>query len=282
MSIKLILDRSVFHGERFKDMAKRLRLLQSKSVISVYATPMLLKETVGLLLKDKRADEAREHLQFILGIPQGKWFGCNFKIFQHELGLMPLRKRYQFLSSKTERLWRQDIKGYIMGLTPNINNSISRDVQENQMRKYNTREIGKYFRSKRPLGLKSVNREKIPEIWEELRNIKLDSFGEGFINYHRYPMWYLKWIALKRWRKNRGRCVYFTDWITGLLYIHFYAMCYSGEIDRNAQADVQNLLYLRDTDGIISEDKRFMKKAWEDLYKPQGKQYLTINELEKL
>jgi hypothetical protein len=35
-------------------------------------------------------------------------------------------------------------------------------------------------------------------------------------------------------------------------------------------------------DGIVSEEKKFMKSAWQELYAPQGKQYYSVADLDSL
>ena len=123
-------------------------------------------------------------------------------------------------------------------------------------------------------------RKDITETWEDFKDNGLEKFGKGLIKTKQFHTRFFRWVAIRRWIKNRKSCPYFTDWIIGILYMQYYSMRYPDEpIDKNAQSDIQHLLYLRDCDAIVSEDQRFMKKAWEDLYKPKGKLYLTIDDL---
>ena len=123
-------------------------------------------------------------------------------------------------------------------------------------------------------------RSDVTETWESFRDNNLVKFGEGLIKRKKFCPRLLRCIAIRRWRNNREHCPYFTDWVVGLHYIQYYAMRYPNEqIDKNAQSDIQHLLYLRDSDAIVSEDQRFMKKAWEELYKPKGKLYFNIDDL---
>jgi len=147
------------------------------------------------------------------------------------------------------------------------------------------RKIGTEMRSTISSGVKKLglkHGKMAQELsWKTFRTKHLYKFGKDLIGNKNFNKIWFKHIAVFYWAFNKKRCGYFTEWATGLLYMQYYAMTYPNDaIDKNAQADIQHLIYLRDADGIISEDLSFMKKAWEELYKDRGKLYLSIEDLE--
>lgn len=282
--MKLILDRSIFHNQLFIKVFQKLKELKAKGHINICVSPMLLEETFALMFNEKRRRELIDSLQFILEISNERWLGDNFIIFRSELGVMPPRKEYNFLKAKQERILKGNIKAVIDGgrLTPNAFGLAKNDKNIIYRKAQNMRKIGYKMQLEvsRVLEKLGKKRSDVTETWESFRDENLEKFGEDLIRTKRFHTRFFKWIAIKRWRKKKDYCPYFTDWVAGLLYIQYYAMRYPNEpIDKNAQADIQHLLYLRDSDAIVSEDQRFMKKAWADLYQSKGKLYLTINDL---
>ena len=65
VKLRVIFDRSAFHGSRFDVLAKSPLLALSKQRrISVYHTPILLEETIRMYLKEKNREELRRQLPY--------------------------------------------------------------------------------------------------------------------------------------------------------------------------------------------------------------------------
>ena len=81
------------------------------------------------------------------------------------------------------------------------------------------------------------------------------------------------------WRKNKTRCQYFNKFVEGWLFIawHFMAVEREPKIDLNAYEDIEHLVYLGGIDGIVSNEKGFMKAACKALY--PNKDFLTVQQL---
>lgn len=66
----------------------------------------------------------------------------------------------------------------------------------------------------------------------------------------------------------------------GTLYSQWHAMVeYNKKIDLNSQTDIQLLSYLHRADAIVSNDERFLKDAFTELWLPFRKQLLTTEQL---
>lgn len=285
--IKLVLDRSIFHGDLFQIISQKLKELQEKGIISVYISPMLIEETLPLIFNSERRGELKRHLQFILEISKNRWLEDCFEIFRSELGIMPLREDYQFCKLRAEKIIKENIGILIAGGEPEPTIYKQTRVNKNNVfcKMQNMKKIGHDMRLEvsRILSENRKKRNDIKETWGDFRDHNIYKFGEELIKRKQFHTKFFCWVAIKRWANNRERCPYFYDWIRGLLYIQFYAMKYPNNgIDNHAQADIQHLLYLKEVDGIVSEDKSFMRKAWEEIYAPNSKKYLTIKELNQM
>lgn len=80
------------------------------------------------------------------------------------------------------------------------------------------------------------------------------------------------------WRKHKARCPYFNKFIEGWLFIAWYFMAaeQDSKIDPNAYEDIEHLVYLLGLDGIVSNEKGFMKVACKTLY--PDKDFLSIEQ----
>jgi len=119
------------------------------------------------------------------------------------------------------------------------------------------------------------------EAWANVLHRQLDSFGRDLIVRKHLYLAGRRGVAIKTWTETRERCPFFTGWVKGLLYTQFYAAYYSNlQIDEHSQADIQHLIYLERADVLVSEDRKFMRQAFLDLYQREGKQYWTLDDLE--
>jgi len=144
------------------------------------------------------------------------------------------------------------------------------------------KQIGAQMRQSVSDTLRYENRspKDIRESWEDVLSRGLIKLGTDLITKQAYHTKFLKWVTHKRWKRNPSGFSFFKDWVTGILYMQYYAMKYQNEpLDKNAQSDIQHLLYLRMADGIVSEDQKFMKEAWRELYRARGKQYYSVADL---
>ena len=75
-----------------------------------------------------------------------------------------------------------------------------------------------------------------------------------------------------RWSRNKHDFPYFTTFVENMLYIAFYAMTRPRDrIDLNAQADLDLMTHLLHADALVSNEQGFLRKAFDDLWRPRGK-----------
>jgi len=80
----------------------------------------------------------------------------------------------------------------------------------------------------------------------------------------------------EQWARCPERFPYYSAFIEGLLYSAYYAAVrHNDPIDENAQADYEQLAYLAWADIVVSNDRRFFLRAFEEIWKPRGKRLET-------
>jgi hypothetical protein len=82
-----------------------------------------------------------------------------------------------------------------------------------------------------------------------------------------------------RWSRKKEDYPFFTTFVKNILYICHYAMTnHNGKIDRNAQADLDLMTHLLHSDILVSNETGFLRKAFDDIWRPKGKVIFTSEE----
>ncbi len=75
-----------------------------------------------------------------------------------------------------------------------------------------------------------------------------------------------------QWARAPERFAFYTAFVEGFMYNGYHAALEQREnIDRNAQADYEQLAYLQWADLVVSNDTKFYTRAFDTLWKPRGK-----------
>lgn len=79
-----------------------------------------------------------------------------------------------------------------------------------------------------------------------------------------------------RWVLYKSYYPYFTEFVRDMLYMGHYAMTRpNAPIDLNAQADLNVMAHLIQGNILVSNEKGFLRIAFDDLWKPKGKVLMT-------
>ena len=82
-----------------------------------------------------------------------------------------------------------------------------------------------------------------------------------------------------RWSRNKASYPYFSEFVRDMLYMSFYAATKpNAPLDLNAQADLNVMAHLLIADVLVSNEKGFLRTAFDDLWKPRGKVLFTAPE----
>ncbi len=79
-----------------------------------------------------------------------------------------------------------------------------------------------------------------------------------------------------KWSENKNNYPFVTAFAKGLVYAGYYAAIEQNKaLDRNAQADYEQLMYMVHADVLVSSDEGFLRSAFLELWEPQGKKLFT-------
>jgi hypothetical protein len=80
-----------------------------------------------------------------------------------------------------------------------------------------------------------------------------------------------------------ARFPFYTAFVEGLLYSLWYAAVEHGKpIDDNAQADYEQLAYLTWADVFVSNDMKFQREAFNEIWRPRGKRFESAESFSQL
>ena len=144
------------------------------------------------------------------------------------------------------------------------------------------REISKGMRAEvaaelKARGIKGGHRE----VADDMRHRLVPVLGSGMIERHIAPA---DWRAVaSRWERDRASYRYFTQFVENMAYKEaLFLADPSAPIDVNAQPDLDLMTFLLDADVFVTNEKRFARRAFLDLWKPRGKVIFTSAEFAKL
>jgi len=145
-------------------------------------------------------------------------------------------------------------------------------------------------------GKRAAQREVSKDIRAEIANwkkaVRYDPDKHGIPNFSRYVRTEIdfagrafvgsliqaknKMAIADRWARNKSSYPYFTEFVYDMLYIAYYAMTKpSAPIDLNAQADLNIMAHLLHAEVLVSNEKGFLRTAFEEIWKPRGKVLMT-------
>jgi hypothetical protein len=282
--LRIIFDRSAFHGHRFELLRSGPLLdLCRSGKVSVLHTGTFLTETLALYGRKERRAELKEQFEFLKAICNGGVFRDSVDIWQDEL------LRNQSLSTplllargEEERVWARALKG-IQKHVWSAWNETAADRQKQHEKKKAQRAIYSSIRK----GLPEMIRQKYPGIplssysFEEHRSNAMDAMGKAIIeSQFNLPV---DTPIYRYWSREKDGYPYFTAFVEGLVYAGYYAAIkQNAAIDDNSQADFELLTYLNHADIVVSSDTKFFRSAFEAIWAPRRKRLVAPEDLASL
>ena len=276
--MRIIFDRSAFHGDNFTALVNSpLRKLVAAGRVSVCHTQVFLDETITAYGSQRASDDWKTHLAFAVDICSGIYLDKE-EIWGNELvrgqgpharHLLPNKptKNYDSLPRILERLRRVAESGDLRKEW--LESAAERE--ETQTKRNNERGIALGIRSEIADVLKARG------FTGRLGDYTFSQFRKtGFL---RVGKRFMSLVDPRRgdflacqWAMCPTRFPYYSAFVEGVLYSIYYAgFEHNQTIDRNAQADFEQLAYLLWADVVVSNDERFFRSAFEALWKPRGK-----------
>jgi hypothetical protein len=282
--VRVIFDRSAFHGENFtKLVSSPLRRLIERGCVTVLHTPIFLEETIQS--HERGSEEWKAHLHFALDVCNGGIFLTKEEIWRNELvrGQGP-HARYLFPGRGSRHI--RSLPAFIQDLRNLTNSEELRSLwngsqaerEETQQRKNNQRDLFSEIREE----VSAARREE--RLCANLKQYTFDEFRNSELA--RTASMFMSLVDARRssalasqWTQNPNRFPFYTAFMEGVLYSAYYAMIeHNLALDRNAQADFEQLTYLLWADVVVSNDERFFKSTFQAIWKSRKKYMKSTDE----
>ena len=277
--MRVIFDRSAFHGDNFSALVNSsLRKLVAAGRVSVFHTQVFLDETISAYGSPRASDDWKAHLAFAVDVCNGGIFLDKEEIWRNELVrgegpsaryLLPKRpnKNYDSFPRLLQRLRQVAESGDLRKEW--LESAAERE--DAQQKRNNQRGISLSIRSEIAEDLKARGfKGKLSDYpFLELKKSGFIRLGKSFMTL--VDRRRAETLACQ-WAMSPTRFPYYSAFIEGVVYSVYYAGFEPNQrVDRNAQADFEQLAYLLWADVVVSNDERFFSSAFETLWKPRGK-----------
>lgn len=275
--MRVIFDRSAFHGESFNVLKRSpLREAVSRNRIQVFHTPAFIEETISTFGSTRPSAEWQAHLTLAVDLCNGGVFLTKDEIWRDELvrrkgvsaqRLFPERPRNgrPCRSQILDRLRSAAVSG---DLSKAWETSQS-ERQETQEKKSKQQALYATARRQAAESLKAIRASPRRPSFADFRAAEFVATGKALmktVDSHRAES------LGKQWAARPDRFPYYSAFVEGFVYSIYYAEFeHNLPIDRNAQMDYEQLAYLTWGDVIVSNDTRFLRSAFEAIWKPRGK-----------
>ena len=277
--MRVIFDRSALHGTRFEQLvASPLRRLVAERRITIFHTPVFLDEIIQSYGSPRASDTWRKHLEFAARICDGGVFLPKEDIWRGELvegqGLLaphllpPVANEehdsfYGFLGTLLRTAETGDLSvEWSESAVERDDGHIKRNNQHALFRGARD-EVAGAIRARRIKG----SLQAYP--FSEYRRTEFNRNGRSL----------MRLVDEGRsselgdlWEANPEQYPYYTAFVEGFVYSQYYAAIeHNKPLDRNAQADFEQLAYLTWADIVVSDDEGFFRSAFDVVWKPRGK-----------
>lgn len=275
--LRIIFDRSAFHGEDFEMLMKsKLEMLCKHNAVLVFHTPVFLDETLEMYGNEKSREEMRRQLPFILRIANGGFFRFTQEIWHDELVKNRGQQTRVLMNPKELAKFNRELQQGPMSDNNWLGWDLSRGERDEIRLKKETqrqtyaqvrRDISEFHREGK-LSLKSSEHS-----FPTFLNSEIDRYGRAIIGGLKIGN---SSVLQNQWSRNKERYPYVTAFAEGFVYASYYAAAkHNQPIDKNAEADFTHMSYLNHADVLVSADMRFLREAFAELWKPRHKTLFT-------
>jgi hypothetical protein len=280
-SLKVLFDRSAFHGSRFDLLrAAPIDELRRRDLIEIVHSPILIEETF-LAFGSSRDTRWREHLDFLADHCDGIFLHkehiwheelvCGLGPFARHLHPLSANRRYASFDQITSAI-REKARTGDLSLEWGLS---AADRNSDYEKKQRERETSKLIRDEvaRKLGELGLRFNYSAYPFEQLRRhcrIEIGIKMMCAVSKRHVPR------ISAMWASKPDRFPYFSAFIDGYLFSVFVAAARpNSAIEINVQADFEHLSYLSWADMVVSNDAGFFGNAFDTIWRPRGKRRMT-------
>lgn len=282
MSYRFILDTNVLDSESIAVLRKAgLERACRSGRYSFYITPVLLKERLDFASKSKIPPRVVEPIKFLLDLKWQRLFnepGGPEGVFTREL---EGKLQSQYLFTDYTQI-KENLRLILDG--GEFIEDAKREILDDKLRW-----------SEKKKRNKDTYRSMRDEVNQKLKNSSMSRKGSKFSDFlkHNFEQTAIdkvehsinsivsKDVLVEYWKKYKERCPYFNKFVEGCLFMAWHVMAAEQEpkIDINAYEDIEHSIYLIGIDGIVSNEKGFIKTACRELF--PDKDFLSIHQFAK-
>ncbi len=283
MALRIILDTNAFHGSNFDSLENGpfLRLCRHKKIAPIYPHVVVEEVLAAYAREDRRLDLANRWLPFI-GLSTNTICEDWLTIWHEELVRGRGRHARRFMSTaafsnlklKLQHIPTSD------GWSAWKATQLQRDQEKEKQRAQKSlsseirREARNIFKEH---GAAIAAAKRTP--WSTLARPYVRMFGYDLIR-RQIKCWSPTAVA-NRWEGNIQAYPFFTQFAENMVYIFLHAMLKQNDaIDVNAQPDMDIMTHLLHADIYVTNETKFAKTAFNDVWKPRGKVLMTSAEFD--
>lgn len=281
-SLSVVFDTNTFHPAHFELLANGplLHLCRIGRIVPVYGHVFLEEVWRAYGNEGKRAHLVERWIPFIIETVDR--FCEDFITIWH-------RELVQGHGPKTNIFMRPSRQASMLGSLRTVPadgswkawHSTQQERAVEDGKRAAQREVSKDIRQEVADKLKAVGYSRQqhggPIPFEQFARQELDRGGREFIE-AKIACHDPKAVA-NRWSRAKAAYPYFTTFIENLTYMGYYAATRPNDkIDLNAQADLDLMTHLLRADALVTNEKGFMRDAFDDIWRPRGKVLFTSQE----
>jgi hypothetical protein len=278
--MRVLFDVSALHGAKLAALrAAPIDRARDKGLVSFYHTPIFMNEILQGFGSQKMGAAWIANLQFAIELRPSGYFLMSREIWRNELvrgrgvlaqTLLTKRPLQNFLAEMDRVIKTGDLSAAWNAAKPDLDSDFAKKRAQRQIGIEIRADIAKKLRA-------GAVREKLSDVllkrvlardtirWGNELMDKVDETRAGALR--------------SQWSQNPDRYPFYRSFAEGIAYFGYYSgVLHSEAIDANSQPDFEQLSFLNGADAIVSDDERFMKRAFDDLWKPRGKALYSSTE----
>jgi len=277
-AIKVVFDTNAFQRDTFDmlDVSPIRQLCRSGRVVPLYGHVFLEEMFRAYGNEAKRPDLVNRWLPFLADTAHRL---CNdfLTIWHHELVRGLGRKTCIFMPTRDQLKLLGRLRAIPADGSWRAWQSAQAEIAAENTKRTAQRDVSKSIRVEVADWRKAVNyhpkRHGVTH-FREFSSGELDRSGREFIT--ALVSAYNSREVANRWSRTKQQYPYFTNFVVNMLYMTYHAAVHNNDrIDENAQADLDLMTHLLHADILVSNETRFMRRAFTDLWEPRGKVLLT-------
>jgi hypothetical protein len=271
--MRVIFDRSAFHGDRFELLRlSPLRRLSAQRRVEVFHTATFIDEIIQSYGSSRASSSWREHLRYASQICNGGMFLAVEDIWRGELV-------DGWGSASRHLLSHESFVGFQVTMLETADTGdLSQEWAESEPERIDARrkkaKQHALFRGAREAVARARREGKLRG---RLKDYPFSDYRQT--EFTRNGRALMRVVDGERateladlWEANPEQFPYYTAFVEGFVYSQYYAAIeHNGRLDGNEQADYEQLAYLIWADMVVSDDQAFFRSAFDVLWKPRGK-----------